>query len=102
MQGRSETGVADNDLLALGVYDALAARGLNCPADVSVVGHNDMPYVDMLSPPLTTVRIAQREIGNQAARLLLDAIAAPAARSERVMLEPRLIVRGSTAKPREL
>jgi len=56
----------------------------------------------MLSPPLTTVRIAQREIGNQAARLLLDAIAAPAARSERVMLEPRLIVRGSTAKPREL
>ena len=94
--------VAANDLLALGIYDALAARGLNCPADVSVVGHNDMPYVDMLSPPLTTVRIAQREIGNQAARLLLDAIAAPAARSERVMLEPRLIVRGSTAKPREL
>ena len=94
--------VAANDLLALGVYDALASRGLDCPADVSVVGHNDMPYVDMLSPPLTTVRIAQRDIGNQAARLLLDAIAAPAARSERVVLEPVLIVRGSTAKPRQL
>jgi LacI family transcriptional regulator, galactose operon repressor len=65
-----------------------------------VIGHNDMPYVDMLSPPLTTVRIAQRSIGNQAARLLLDAIAAPAARRERVVLEPRLIVRGSTAKPK--
>jgi DNA-binding LacI/PurR family transcriptional regulator len=37
-----------------------------------------------------------------AARLLIDAIAAPTARSERVVLEPRLIVRGSTAKPREL
>jgi LacI family transcriptional regulator len=94
--------VAANDLLALGIYDALAARGLACPADVSVVGHNDMPYVDMLSPPLTTVRIAQRDIGNQAARLLLDAIAAPTVRSERVMLEPRLIVRGSTGKPRQL
>jgi LacI family transcriptional regulator len=91
--------VAANDLLALGVYDALGARGLRCPADVSVVGHNDMPYVDMLSPPLTTVRIAQRNIGNQAARLLLDEIADPAARPERVMLEPVLIVRGSTAKP---
>jgi LacI family transcriptional regulator len=92
--------VAANDLLALGIYDALAERGLRCPADVSVVGHNDMPYVDMLSPPLTTVRIAQRSMGNQAARLLLDAIAAPAARRERVVLEPSLIVRGSTAKPR--
>jgi LacI family transcriptional regulator len=67
---------------------------------VSVVGHNDMPYVDMLSPPLTTVRIAQRAMGNQAARLLLDEIADPAVRRERVVLEPTLIVRSSTAKPR--
>ena len=93
--------VAANDLLALGVYDALAERGLRCPVDISVVGHNDMPYVDMLSPPLTTVRIAQREMGDQAARLLLDQIAGPAARRERVVLEPSLIVRGSTAPPRD-
>lgn len=92
--------VAANDLLALGIYDALGERGQNCPRDVSVVGHNDMPYVDMLSPPLTTVRIAQRNMGNQAARLLLDEIAAPAVRRERVVLEPVLIVRGSTAAPR--
>jgi LacI family transcriptional regulator len=88
--------VAANDLLALGIYDALSIRGLHCPADVSVVGHNDMPYVDMLSPPLTTVRIAQRNIGNQAARLLLDQVADPAAPHERIVLEPKLIVRGST------
>ena len=93
--------VAANDLLALGIYDALGERGLKCPADVSVVGHNDMPYVDMLSPPLTTVRIAQRGMGDKAARLLLDAIADSGARRERVVLEPKLIVRGSTAKPRE-
>jgi LacI family transcriptional regulator len=92
--------VAANDLLALGIYDALGERNLHCPTDVSVVGHNDMPYVDMLSPPLTTVRIAQRKMGNQAARLLLDEIADPAARPERVMLEPVLIVRGSTAPPK--
>jgi LacI family transcriptional regulator len=91
---------AANDLLALGIYDALSERGLNCPADVSVVGHNDMPYVDMLSPPLTTVRIAQRNMGNQAARLLLDRIAAATAGRERIVLEPSLIVRGSTAKPK--
>lgn len=89
--------VAANDLLALGVYDALAARGLACPADVSVVGHNDMPYVDMVSPPLTTVRIAQRDMGEAAAKLLLDRIASPAAKREHIVLAPQLIVRGSTA-----
>lgn len=91
--------VAANDLLALGVYDALAQRRLNCPKDVSVVGHNDMPYVDMLSPPLTTVRIAQREMGDRAARLLLDQITDAAARRDHVVLLPSLIVRGSTASP---
>ncbi len=92
--------VAANDLLALGAYDALSERGLHCPSDVSVVGHNDMPYVDMLSPPLTTVRIAQRKMGNQAARLLLDQIADPAARRQRIVLMPSLIVRASTAPPK--
>ncbi len=91
--------VAANDLLALGVYDALAARGLGCPIDVSVVGHNDMPYVDMLSPPLTTVRIAQRDMGEAAAKLLLERIATPAAKREHIVLAPELIVRGSTAAP---
>ena len=91
--------VAANDLLAFGTYDALAARGLNCPRDVSVVGHNDMPYVDMLSPPLTSVRIAQRDMGEQAARLLLDRIAHPALRRNHIVLKPTLILRGSTAPP---
>jgi LacI family transcriptional regulator len=92
--------VAANDLLALGTYDALLERRLNCPSDVSIVGHNDMPYVDMLSPPLTTVRIAQRKMGNQAARLLLDQIADPAVRRKRIVHEPKLIVRASTAPPK--
>jgi LacI family transcriptional regulator len=92
--------IAANDLLALGVYDALAERSLACPQDVSVVGHNDMPYVDMLSPPLTTVRIAQREIGDKAARLLLAQISDPEARHDHIVLAPKLIVRGSTAPPR--
>jgi len=91
--------VAANDLLAFGTYDALAARGLICPTDVSVVGHNDMPYVDMLSPPLTSVRIAQRDMGEQAARLLLDRITHPGLRRNHIVLKPTLILRGSTAAP---
>jgi LacI family transcriptional regulator len=92
--------VAANDLLALGCYDALAAAGLRCPQDVSVVGHNDIPLVDMVSPPLTTLRIQHREMGRKAAQLLLERIAAPDAKPLRLTLSPELIVRGSTAPPR--
>lgn len=91
--------VAANDLLALGVYDALKARGLSCPNDISVVGHNDMPLVDMVSPPLTTVRIGHREMGEEAARLLLEEIAGTAGAKRTVTLKPQLIVRASTRRP---
>jgi len=94
--------VAANDLLALGCYDELARRGLACPRDVSVVGFNDMPFADRFSPPLTTVHIPHRLIGIQAARLLLEAIAHPATRAREVRLAPRLVVRGSTARPRRV
>jgi LacI family transcriptional regulator len=53
----------------------------------------------MLSPPLTSVRIAQRDMGQRAAQLLLDRIARPAMRRNHVVLTPTLIVRGSTAAP---
>jgi LacI family transcriptional regulator len=91
--------VAANDRLAIGCYDALAAVGLQCPDDVSIVGFNDMPFVDRLRPPLTTVRVPQREIGTAAAELLLAQLAASAEPPRELLLEPTLVVRASTAPP---
>jgi LacI family transcriptional regulator len=90
--------VAGNDLLALGVYGALAVHRLRCPQDVSVTGFNDMPFVDKVSPPLTTVRIQHYEMGVRAATALLERIKEPAARGFDIKLEPSLVVRGSTAR----
>jgi LacI family transcriptional regulator len=90
--------VAANDLLALGCYDALAERGLRCPADVSVTGHNDAPFVDMVAPPLTTVRVAQREMGIAAARLLLQMMRDESVTAADILLPSSLVVRGSTAR----
>lgn len=90
--------IAANDLLALGVYDALQSLGLSCPRDVSVMGHNDMPMVDLVSPALTTVRIGHRDMGRKAARLLLDEIATGADTRTRIVLTPELVVRGSTGR----
>jgi len=100
-RGLAVTAVAAaNDLLALGCYDALAERGLACPGDVSVTGYNDAPFVDMVMPPLTTVRIRQREMGSEAARLLLERMADPAAAAIDILLRPALVERQSTAAPK--
>jgi LacI family transcriptional regulator len=91
--------VAANDLLAIGCYDALEAHGLRCPEDVSIVGFNDMPLVDHLRPPLTTVRVPQREIGSVAAELLLERLSEGSETAREILLEPALVIRGSTAAP---
>jgi LacI family transcriptional regulator len=99
-KGRKFTAVvAANDLLALGCYDALQELGLECPADMSVTGFNDMPFVDRLSPPLTSLHIPHDEIGVQAAELLLERIHNPESPVRTVNLLPKLMVRGSTAAP---
>lgn len=91
--------VAANDLLALGVYEALADAGLSCPSDVSVTGFNDMPFIDRVSPALTTIRIPQYEMGREAAKRLVDVIDNPDSPARSTTLRPELILRGSTAAP---
>ena len=73
----------------------LREHGIRCPDDVSIVGHNDMPFVDALTPPLTTIRIPVHDMGEQAAELLLRRIAKPLTASVVVELRPELVVRGS-------
>ena len=101
-KGRKFTAVvAANDLLALGCYDAMGELSLSCPADISVTGFNDTPFMNRLSPPLTSLRIPHDEIGNQAARLLLERILDPESQVRTVNLLPELIVRGSTVPPKK-
>lgn len=90
--------VAGNDQLALGAYDALAERGISVPDDVSVVGFNDMPFMDKVSPTLTTIRIPHYDIGTEAARLLLEVLNDPTRHPRSLLLPLTLVVRGSTGR----
>jgi LacI family transcriptional regulator len=90
---------AGNDLIALGCYDVMAEMGVRCPEDISIVGYNDIPFLDKLRPPLTTIRIPQYEIGVRATQLVLERLQAPSAEPITVRLEPELVVRGSTSPP---
>jgi LacI family transcriptional regulator len=91
---------AGNDMLAVGCYAALDETGLSCPEDISVVGFNDMPFIDRLRPPMTTIRFPHYQVGTEAAQLLLERIAEHAGPVKILYLAPELVIRGSTARVR--
>jgi LacI family transcriptional regulator len=87
---------AANDMLAVGCYSALDERSLQCPEDISVIGFNDMPFIDRLRPPLTTVRFPHYQLGTEAAQLLLERINGSEGPVKIMYLAPELVIRGST------
>jgi len=89
---------AANDMLAVGCYTALDERSLQCPGDISVIGFNDMPFIDRLRPPLTTVRFPHYQLGTEAAQLLLERINGSEGPVKILYLAPELVVRGSTTE----
>ena len=93
--------IAGNDLIALGCYSALKARGLRVPEDVSVIGYNSIRFCDQFSPPLTSVRVPKYDIGIRAAALMIEAIEKPEAPAVAILLPTTLQVRASTAPPKD-
>lgn len=88
---------SSNDQMALGVIHALREGGLDVPGDLSIVGFDDIPEARHFWPPLTTVSQDFTEVGRRAvARLINDIDDAAGAPVETI--EPRLIVRQSTAQ----
>ncbi|HEX8968576.1 MAG TPA: LacI family DNA-binding transcriptional regulator [Chloroflexota bacterium] len=97
-----------NDLMALGALEAARSMGRRVPADLSIVGFDDIPFAALANPPLTTVGQPIRQLGEQAADLLLRVIEPGLTPSVDATFQPiqpnllvpnRLIVRGSTAPP---
>jgi LacI family transcriptional regulator len=94
--------VAGNDLMAAGAIRELVARGLSVPGDVSVMGFDDAPLAEMISPALTTMRQPLQDMAHSAVSLLLSRVTgndgdAPV----RKVLPTSLVVRDSTAPPRD-
>jgi LacI family transcriptional regulator len=88
---------AHNDLSAAGALRALAEASLRVPQDVAVVGFDDVPLASYTEPPLTTVRQELRQMGETAARMLMDFFDGTALPTAPVMLPTTLIVRGSSS-----
>jgi DNA-binding LacI/PurR family transcriptional regulator len=89
-----------NDLAALGALNAIAEAGLDVPGDISVVGYDNTALAELRHVALTTVHQPRFEIGAMAMQAILRRIDNPQSRVRRELLEPKLIVRRTTAPPR--
>jgi len=88
-----------NDLQAFGVYEAARQAGVRIPAQLSVVGFDDISYARWCGPPLTTVQQPFAEMGTAAAKLVLALAAGETVEHTHVELATTLVVRDSTAPP---
>ena len=92
---------ACNDEMAAGIYKAALRMGLSIPGDLSVVGYDDSPLASQLWPSLTTIRLPVRDLGRQAAAMLLADNWPRAAQAEAgVSVSPHLVVRDSCQPPK--
>jgi DNA-binding LacI/PurR family transcriptional regulator len=89
---------AFNDVSAIGAIRALQEAGLRVPADISVVGFDDIPGAAYHSPSLTTVRQPLQRMGEIAAQTLVERIEGAKQYPQEIAVEPELVARESTAR----
>ena len=91
--------VCANDQMAIGVLRAFAAAGVRVPAEVAVVGFDDIYPASLFDPPLTTVHQPMRMLGEHACARLLDRIATPGLSPAVELLPTELVLRSSCGCP---
>lgn len=93
---RSDAVFAANDLLAIGILQALRSHGLDVPGDVALVGYDDIDYASAAEVPLTSVRQPSRLLGATAVDLLLERSDRSTTPARHPQFQPELVVRAST------
>ncbi len=90
--------VAVNDLTAMGIIKSFSDNNVNVPADISVLGFDDIPYSGMVTPELTTIRQSAIKTGQEAARILIDKIQGKQQGVSQILFQPELMERKSVRK----
>ncbi len=90
-----------NDLMAIGAIQVIKERGLSIPGDISIIGLDNIPFCDIVSPPLTTVAQPFDEMAKEGINLLLKLIEGKKTRKTIIVIQPKLVIRSSTAPPKK-
>jgi LacI family transcriptional regulator len=85
-----------NDLLAIGMLQALMIGGISVPDDIALIGYDDIDFAESAAVPLSSVRQPSADIGTTAIDLLLAAVESPEAQPRHVVFRPELVARAST------
>jgi DNA-binding LacI/PurR family transcriptional regulator len=88
-----------NNLMTIGAMRLLSERGVSIPAEISLVGFDDLDLSELLSPPPTVINRATFALGSSAAEMLRARLASPDREQQHLILPVELIVRGSTGPP---
>ena len=97
---RPDAVFAANDMMALGAMSVIREAGLSVPADIALVGFDNVPMTDLMMPGLTTMAMPMNELGDAAARLLDDQLSQNGSHEPvREMFSAELVVRGSSLRP---
>jgi LacI family transcriptional regulator len=88
--------LSSNDLAAIGAMRAMLQSGVRIPADVSVVGADDIPFASLTNPPLTTVRMPRERLGRLAFETLQVMLDEQGTAGQEYLVETELVVREST------
>ncbi|GHV14231.1 hypothetical protein FACS189491_10290 [Spirochaetia bacterium] len=89
--------MAMNDIMAMGVLKHLKENNLRVPDNISVAGYDDLLYASLLETTLTTVQQPMRQMCQKACEVILHKINQPDNINKKILLQPQLIIRGSTA-----
>ena len=92
--------VAGNDLMALGILDYCREHEISVPETLSIVAFDNIPYGGIHGIDLTTVDHNTAEMGRQTAELMLRRLKDPATPIQRVIQEPKLVIRKTTGAPK--
>lgn len=90
---------ADNDIIAIGALRALKEAGYRIPQDVSVIGFDDIPTCELMDPPLSSIRVPKRAIGQLAVTRLVSILENDTGVRLKVEVRTELAERGSVAAP---
>jgi len=96
MENRPTAIFAISDSMAIGAIRAAKESGLKVPADLAVVGFDDISFASMCEPPLTTISQPKYDLGCAAMEMLLAQIQGKPFETKEVVLEHELIIRQST------
>jgi DNA-binding LacI/PurR family transcriptional regulator len=86
---------AASDIMAVGAMRALNEAGLTIPAEVAIVGFDDLPIAAHTNPPLTTVRQPAMRTGTVSTEILIEMVEHPAPQPHRIVLPTELVIRSS-------